>query len=210
MSWGHIFSNKLRGDFWEFGVYRGDSIKLSSIELEKFRDWNVSQLKSQEDWRVNIAKKYSDFSPKFLGFDSFEGLPDNNEGNLNFQKFSFASNLETVEKSLHRYIKKCDLILIKGDFTTSNGKNYSQHSNLISIVNIDCDLYSSAIAALRICRPFLQIGSVVLFDEFHGFNADPTKGERAALADFLGETSIEVDRWFDYHYGGRAFLVTAI
>jgi len=210
MSWGHIFNNKIRGDYWEFGVYRGDSMELSARELEKFKAWNISQLKSSEKWRVNLAKQYSDYSPKFLGFDTFEGMPENNEGNLNFQKLSFASNRENVEKRLIRNIQKSNLILIKGDFTISTSEEISKSSNLISIVNIDCDLYESALAALRLSRPFLQVGSVLLFDEFHGFNADPSKGERKALADFLAETSIKVDRWFDYHYGGRSFLITGI
>ena len=210
MAWGHIFNNKLRGDYWEFGVYRGDSMELSVRELKKFKAWNMSQLKSSEEWRANLAKQYSDYSPKFLGFDTFEGMPENNEGNHNFQKLSFVSNLETVKKRLIKSIQQSNLILIKGDFTLLAGENISKQSNLISVVNIDCDLYESSLAALRLCRPFLQIGSVILFDEFHGFNADPTKGERKALADFLSETSIKVDRWFDYHYGGRSFLVTSI
>jgi len=210
MAWGHIFNNKLRGDYWEFGVYRGDSMELSARELEKFKAWNISQLKSSEKWRVNLAKQYSDYSPKFLGFDTFEGMPENNEGNLNFQKLSFSSNHENVSKRLVRNILRSNLILVKGDFTISTSEEISKSSNLISIVNIDCDLYESALAALRLSRPFLQVGSVLLFDEFHGFNADPSKGERKALADFLAETSIKVDRWFDYHYGGRSFLITGI
>jgi hypothetical protein len=56
LAWGHIFNNKLRGDYWEFGVYRGDSMELSAIELKKFQLWNNSQLRSAEQWRVEIAK----------------------------------------------------------------------------------------------------------------------------------------------------------
>ena len=210
MSWGHIFNNRLRGDYWEFGVYRGDSMILSARELRKFQAYNVSQLQSSEELRVNLAKQYSDYAPKFLGFDTFEGMPDNNEGNSNFAKLSFVSNLEDVKKLLIKNIEESKLILIKGDFSILNSDEIFKSSNLISIVNIDCDLYESAIAALRLCRPFLQIGSVLLFDEYHGFNADSTKGERKALVEFLAETSIKVDRWFDYHYGGRSFLVTGI
>jgi len=210
MSWGHIFNNRLRGDYWEFGVYRGDSMILSARELRKFQAWNVSQIQSSEEWRVNLARQYSDYAPKYVGFDTFEGMPDNNEGNSNFQKLSFVSNLENVKERLIKNIKESKLILIKGDFSILNGDEISKSSKLIAIVNIDCELYESAIVALRLCRPFLQIGSVLLFDEYHGFNADSTKGERKALAEFLAETSIKVDRWFDYHYGGRSFLVTGI
>jgi len=101
--------------------------------------------------------------------------------------------------------------LIKGDFTKIDfGNSELVQSNKIAILNIDSDLYVSAKSALYLAKSKLQIGTVILFDEFHGFNADNRKGERLALQEFLDETSVEVERWFDYHYGGRAFFVTKI
>jgi len=40
MAWGHIFNNHLRGDYWEFGVYKGDSMLISSKQHQKFKFWN--------------------------------------------------------------------------------------------------------------------------------------------------------------------------
>jgi O-methyltransferase len=207
MAWGHIFNNHLRGDYWEFGVYKGDSTLISWTQYQKFKSWNQSQLKSDEQWRVKLAQEYSAWEPKFIGFDTFFGLPANNEKNSSFDEGNFASSLEFVKSKLEKVMSKNSFKLVQGDFT----KLHSSPSDLpIAILYIDSDLYESALAALRLSEPCLQIGSVILFDEFHGFNADDSKGERRALSEFLESSSIKIDRWFDYHYGGRAFLVTGL
>lgn len=207
MAWGHVFNNHLRGDYWEFGVYKGDSMLISSKQYEKFKAWNTSQLESDELWRVKLARDYSTYEPMFIGFDTFFGLPANDEKNPNFDEGNFASRLESVKSKLEKEIKKSSLKLVQGDFT----KLQFYPSNLpIAILYIDSDLYESALAALKLSEPSLQIGSVILFDEFHGFNSDDSKGERRALSEFLESSTVKVDRWFDYHYGGRAFLVTGL
>lgn len=207
MAWGHIFNNHLRGDYWEFGVYRGDSMLISSKQYLKFKSWNDSQLRSNEPWRVELAKDYSTYEPMFVGFDTFFGLPANNEKNPIFDEGNFASSIESVKLKLVELINRNSLKLVQGDFT----KIQVFPSDLpIAILNIDSDLYESALAALRLSEPCLQIGSVILFDEFHGFYSDDSKGERRALAEFLESSSIKIDRWFDYHYSGRAFLVTGL
>ena len=207
MAWGHIFNNHLRGDYWEFGVYKGDSMLISFKQHEIFKSWNLSQLASNEPWRVKLAKSYLSYEPKFIGFDSFLGLPANNEKSLNYDGGNFASSLKSVSSRLERVISADTLKLVQGDFTQLE---FYSSDTLIAILNIDSDLYESALAALRLSEPCLQIGSVILFDEFHGFNSDDLKGERRALSEFLESSSIRVDRWFDYHYGGRAFLVTRL
>jgi hypothetical protein len=207
MAWGHISNNHLRGDYWEFGVYKGDSMLISWKEYQKFRYWNESQLKSDEPWRVKLAKDYLSYEPKFIGFDTFLGLPANNENNSNFNEGNFAASLKSVQLKLEKMIDKSNLKLIQGNFAKVQSP---PPSKTIAILNIDSDLYESALSALLLAQPCLQIGSVILFDEFHGFNSDDSKGERRALSEFLNSTPIKVDRWFDYHYGGRAFLVTGL
>jgi O-methyltransferase len=207
MAWGHIFNNHLRGDYVEFGVYKGDSFLMSWNQHKKFKSWNLSQLKSTEPWRVMLAKDYLTYQPKFIGFDTFSGLPANNEKNSNFDEGNFASSLVTVKSKLEKAINKNSLKLVQGDFTKLQ---LAPFNSPIAILYIDSDLYKSALAALKLSEPYLQIGSVIMFDDFHGFNSDESKGERRALSEFLEDNSITVDRWFDYHYCGRAFLVTGL
>jgi O-methyltransferase len=210
MAWGHIFNNHMRGDYWEFGVYRGDSLLISYEELQKFKRWNKEQLKSKESWRRILAISYDDYLPTFVGFDTFESMPNNSENNAQYAANTFQTNFYLVKEKLRR-VPQNQLKLIKGDFTKIDlGHSDILQNEKIAILNIDSDLYVSAKSTLYLAKEKLQIGTVILFDEFHGFNADNQKGERLALREFLSETNVEVERWFDYHYGGRAFLVTNI
>ena len=38
--------------------------------------------------------------------------------------------------------------------------------------------------SLQIIEPYLQIGTVLLFDDYNTFHADNSKGKRRALAEF--------------------------
>ena len=136
-------------------------------------------------------------------------MPANIEGSSEFAEGTFQTSLTKVEKHLAHVIPGKNLRLIPGDFTNS-GVRYPKDAHLLAILNIDSDLYESAAAGLVLSQTLLQQGSVILFDEFHAFNADPKKGERRALEEWLVGCSIKVERWFDYHYSGRAFLVTEI
>ena len=209
MAWGHIYNNHMRGDYVEFGVYRGDSLQLSYLELQKFVRWNSSQLTSDEGWRRKLSKEYSDYLPTFFGLDTFIGMPKNSEGANEYASGTFETSIKDVEKKLLANIPSRQLKLIVGDFTSLDGE-LAQLDKPIAIVNIDSDLYESAKSALAIVRERLQVGTVILFDEFHAFNADPSRGERRALTEWLEGNSVQVERWFDYHYGGRAFLVVGL
>jgi len=97
MAWGHIYNNHMRGDYVEFGVYRGDSLRLSYLELQKFARWNASQLNSDENWRRQIASEYVDYLPNFIGFDTFEGMPENSENAREYASGNFETSLERVK-----------------------------------------------------------------------------------------------------------------
>ena len=88
------------------------------------------------------------------------------------------------------------------------------HNNLknrkVSIVNLDCDIYTSTIQALEIIEKYLIIGSVIMFDDFNAFNADNNKGQRRALSEFLSKSSFNVDEFSTYFYSGKSFVVTGI
>ena len=76
------------------------------------------------------------------------------------------------------------------------------------VVNIDCDLYNSARQALEFVQPFLQDGTVLLFDDWLCYRADPEKGEQRAAREWIGESkSIELIPYRDYANVGQAFIV---
>lgn len=100
-AWGHVFSNHLRGDYFEFGVYLGDTFVESYRQWMQFHSWLKSQMASPEQWRRTVAREYADFVPTFYGLDTFNGIPKNTEENATFASGTFAADYGLVKN-------KCD------------------------------------------------------------------------------------------------------
>lgn len=49
---------------------------------------------------------------------------------------------------------------------------------------MDCDLYLSTVPVLEFVKDLLQKGTVIIFDDWNCFWADPDKGERRAWREF--------------------------
>lgn len=94
------------------------------------------------------------------GFDSFEGLPET--WTSYFKKGHFAQKVPKVRKNV---------TLHKGWFsdTLPNVTLATQNvtcDNQIALLHIDSDLYSSASYVLTELKPYIDAGTVILFDEY--------------------------------------------
>jgi len=206
--WGHVFSNHLFGDYIEFGVYHGDSFIDSIKQFKQFKQWLESQKLSSEKWRVDIALQ-SPLNKEiyFHGLDTFEGMPENKEGNFLFNKKNFLSSYEQVLNRINKH-KFEKFYLYKGLFNEQkNNLLQNIKDRKISIVNIDCDIYSSTVDSFDIIEDFLQIGSIISLDDYNNFNADNSKGQRKALIEFKTKTKWIFEPFFSYMYTGQSFLV---
>ena len=76
----------------------------------------------------------------------------------------------------------------------------------LAIANIDCDIYGSAVDALAAIRERLQLGCVLMFDDYNAYCADNKQGERRAFREFSEMVPFKFEPWFAYQYGGQAFL----
>ena len=206
-AWGYVFSNHLEGDYVEFGVYKGNSFINSYKEYLNFKRWLQNETNSPEEWRRKIAGAYMQNQPIFHGLDTFGGMPPNNEENLTFGEGTFVSDIEEVRnRCIKSGMPENDFFLYKGLFTESTKVLQGNISKYAAIVNIDGDLYESAKDSLHIIEPYLQIGTVLLFDDYNTFHADNSKGERKALIEFSETSSFIFEQWFTYQYVGTAFL----
>lgn len=97
----------------------------------------------------------------FHGFDSFEGLPEDWTG-LPFAKktFSIRGGLPKVPNNV---------ILHKGWFNETLPQWCKVNYDKIAFMHIDCDLYSSTVDILENLVNHLQVGTVVLFDEYFNY-----------------------------------------
>ena len=134
--WDHLAA---RGegavDYLEFGVFAGRSIL---------------------HWAGADAAAES----RFVGFDTFEGLPET--WNHQFPKghFATAGQVPITDDPRVAFVKglfQDTLPAFLREFAPSNPRR---------VVHIDCDLYSSTLFCLTQLDPLLRPGTLVVFDEF--------------------------------------------
>lgn len=121
------------------------------------------------------------------GFDSFQGLPESwNRPDMAFGKgtFSLDNRLPEVPSNVE---------LIAGWFNETLPVFANAHKDeRISLLHVDCDLYSSTKCAFDVLGPLLQKGSIIVFDELLNY---PTfeKHEIKAFYEFLCNSDFEVE-----------------
>tara|TARA_B110000046_G_C12858816_1_gene340922 strand:- start:299 stop:808 length:510 start_codon:yes stop_codon:yes gene_type:complete len=130
------------------------------------------------------------FNWHYIGFDSFEGLPaisrrDNQQiwekGKLKTEEDDF------IDIVINSGMPRERLQTVKGfyDQTLTDQLADDLGPAKAAVIYIDCDLYASTIPILKFIRPFLQPGTIIVFDDWNCFIGDPEKGERKAWAEFL-------------------------
>lgn len=159
-----------------------------------------------------MTAQYATYRHHFYAFDTFQGIPDNKEGNSVFAGGNFSCSLEVFSRlNQKRGIVEGDTVrYFVGNFADVAEREAEIVAQLqpAAIVNIDCDLYASACAALKIVSSKLVQGSVLLVDDWNTFAANRDAGERKAMREFLGtHADVSVESWFPYEYTGQAFLV---
>jgi len=148
-------------------------------------------------------------------FDSFAGLPENNEldaaghqwfkgGAYSCSEQEFLKNVRRSGADMHR------VITVPGWFEESLKVDNPRLRNLqkAAVVWVDCDLYSSACAVLNFITPYLQYGTLMLFDDWFAYRADPNAGEQRAFREWLHRnphlSAVELMR-FGWH--GNSFVI---
>lgn len=135
-----------------------------------------------------IAKKMP-----VIGFDSFQGLPEDwREG---FPKGSFSDTGTPVAP--------WNSMLVPGWFEDTV-PNFP-FPRLLSLVHIDCDLYSSTVTALEGVAPHIDRGTIIVFDEYHGYPGWENH-EAKAWEEFVKRTGLR----YEHLYTGEQELAVRI
>jgi hypothetical protein len=135
----------------EFGVYSGNSI---------------NHLASLEAGRV-------------VGFDSFEGLPE--EWRPDMPKSAF--KLEKVPKVAP------NVELVVGWFDETLPKFLASNAGPAAFIHVDCDLYSSTATVFHYLRDRIVSGTVIIFDEYFNY-VGWRNHEYKAFAEFVADVGL--------------------
>jgi O-methyltransferase len=108
------------------------------------------------DWWL---KRNPDPASKFVGFDTFEGLPEDWGG---FQKgaMSTQSMIPETDDKRATFIKGLFQETLPGFLTTLNPHDKK-------VIMMDADLYTSTLYVLTSLAPYLQKGDIIFFDQFN-------------------------------------------
>ena len=187
MAFAYCANNKIKGDYVEFGVFRGHT----TIEATK------------------AAHRHGLSETKFWLFDSFEGLPEvsgkDKDGPFETGEFSFGR--KRFERRLEKYgVDMNQVNITKGFFDDTLPK--AKTDTKISIAWVDCDLYESTVPVLEWLTDRLVDGAVICFDDWYTFSGRPDKGEQKATSEWLeANPHLSLMEYREFHWAGKSFLV---
>ncbi len=160
----HI-NRPVEGYYFEFGSHEARTMRLAWRHFHHLFKWD------------------------FVAFDSFEGLPEIEE--IDKQAIWGKGRLMTSEEDFVRIVTRAGmprsrLKTVKGfyDQSLTPELQASLLPRKAAVVYVDCDLYKSTVPVLSFIKPFLQVGTVIVFDDWNCFCGDPERGERRAWQEF--------------------------
>lgn len=189
----YVRSAQLPGDFLEFGVYEGVSLA---------RAFRFARMKGINEMR-------------FIAFDSFQGLPAATGSDAvayeQFRQGEYAASVDEVQQKLRAYQVDLDLVhLVPGWYEQTLVEDTKQRFALrqAAVVHIDCDLYKSAVPALRFITDLVQDGTVLIFDDWFCFRGSPEHGEQRAFREWLADNpSLRASEFHRFSWHGNSFLL---
>jgi O-methyltransferase len=153
------------GYYFEFGCHEAKTMRMAYDNFNYLVDWT------------------------YVGFDSFEGLPEIAE--IDKQQIWEKGKLKTTENDfiklvLRSGVPKQKLMTVKGFYDQSLTSELKEKllPKKAAVIYIDCDLYISTVPVLDFIKDFLQKGTIIVFDDWNCFYGDPDKGERKAFSEF--------------------------
>lgn len=144
------------------------------------------------------TRKYVEFMPEsqkpIYGFDSFQGIP---ESWAKHEKGAFSVNgLVPIIDGAEMVVGMFDNTL--PDFIAKQEKN-------ISVLIVDCDLYSSTKIIFDCCKQKIVEGTVIIFDELHnssGLYPEWRNHEYKAFMEFVKEKNVSFE-WLGFVINGE-------
>lgn len=179
--------DRCRG-YYEFGVFKGYSL------------WFAQQ------YAHVLGKQWSCY-----GFDSFEGMPEN-DVHPNWTKGNYAADiLEVVSHIAYHGGDLMSLRLFKGWFSpeyfAALQKDGMTNFLPADLVVIDSDLEESCEAVLPFISQYFVPGTVILFDDWYAYDGNQDRGEQGAWCRFARDKQIDFALTFQFGKYGRAVKI---
>ena len=184
---GHLAMNRPKGDYVEFGLYRGEMMYGAHYVLD----------------HLGLIQRY-------IGFDSFAGEPTmtpSEEARLPFiRSGDYKADEAETRSFLGRVIGEERLKLVVGDFRVTDQRR-GEPANPVVVGVVDCNLESSIEAALSSLLPHIVTGGVLFLDDYF-LNLTPVGPWHEQLLETMSERfGRRLIEFKTYPPCARAFLV---
>lgn len=196
-SFEHMKATGVQGDYLEFGVFKGGSLLYSQQAADAL------QLPPM----------------RLIGFDSFQGLPDEPDQSREvFYRGQYSCGEAQVRTWLSQNGADWDrIVLVPGfyDRTLVPEKKRELGLTKCAVAMLDCDIYSSTKVALEWIDDLIAPGSVVILDDWDAYGDDEKSwqdGQRRAMKEHSQTSQWTFDKLFTYGdgmRGGQAFVCSA-
>lgn len=201
-----VIGNNIEGDYLEFGVLKGESFIYA---YKQFHD----MFAKYKEYQKAKSSPFLDQEVRFFAFDSFEGLPENDDQDIplhwtgdkpmSYPRFLFDQNLQTAKLDPKK------VVITEGYYDQTLTESLYEKINLkrAAIIHIDCDLYDSTKTVLDTIQPLIGEGTVIVFDDYFYYKGSPYKGERGAFNEWLIQNPEWVPSELSKYYPGAAFIL---
>jgi hypothetical protein len=181
---GLLVINKMTGDYVEFGIYRGEMM-------------------------YSAAKIIGKWINRFIGLDTFAGLPKPLEGDDKLFVFESWGFMACPKVRVEEIMKGFNTLLIEGDFRDGDvTRTFREQAKTISVLTIDCNWPSSVEAALHMSAPYLRSGSIIFIDDYFVATKYPNFND-PILKEVTCKNGFRLVEFMTYPPSARAFIVEA-
>lgn len=189
----YLMDNRLAGAYLEFGTGQGRSA-VAAVRAHR---------------RVGTCSRW-------VLFDSFAGLPPPSprDQGPQFSAGDYAYNKEQVVEFMtsHDAWDAGAIEMVQGWFEDTLPAWVGRaKGTTAAVVHVDVDYAESALAVLTAVSPLLQVGTVMMFDDWNCYGASRHRGERWAVERWLqsnGQWTLHP--WFPYGWHGQTFFVDKV
>ena len=196
------FHDKIDGDIFEFGVYRGNSLISMALLMKRFKSRKkiygfdsfsgFPNYSAEDDFKQFMNNKKIFDQNHLKNIHIFEKLNKALNNKLDVNKISsskdFSGTSYNYLKSLIKLFELDNVILIKGDFAKTVPKFFRKYDKNIFSANIDCDLYLGYKICLPIIWDKLMKNGMIYLDEYYSLKFP---GPRIACNEFFEERNIK-------------------
>ncbi len=210
-----IASDKIDGDYLEFGVFQGGAFIEAYCTLKRVFNQRINDI-APNSTATDASERQAIWDRmRFFAFDSFEGLPELQGIDKNTRDFAKGQYAAAMDQFLTNVdgggVSAERVVCVPGWFdqtcVPSTVDKYKMRK--AAVVWIDCDLYHSTKTVLAFLTPLLQDGTILIFDDWYSFRGNPDLGEQRAMTEW--SKTVSDFTFAEYHKEGpwRTSFITS-